>query len=204
MASPMATVPPATDRPPTTRAAPVTTGLGSPPSSGTEYRCVHPRSRTQNTTVRPSPTSCGEPPGYAGAPGITLRSSAAARSTGSPPSSGSRSRRVWPIGLSRFPATTSAVPSGVHAIAPADAVVEPDRLRSRAVSRVDDVDRRAEGEVGVGRRRRGERQPRPVRRPRGVAGVPVAVGQLAAVPRLEVDDVQVLAHPRRKPAPSAW
>ena len=80
----------------------------------------------------------------------------------------------------------------------ADAVLEPDRLRSRALRRVDDVDRRAEGEVGVRRRRGGERQPRPVRRPRGVAGVPVAVGQPAAVLRLEVDDVQVLAQPAQE------
>ena len=90
----------------------------------------------------------------------------------------------------------------------ADAVLEPDRLRSRALRHGDDVHRRAEGEVDVRRCRRGERQPRPVRRPCGVAGVPVAVGQPAAVLRLEVDDVQVLAQrrggsPRRRPGSRA-
>ena len=64
----------------------------------------------------------------------------------------------------------------------ADAVLEPDRLRSGAVRRVDDVDRRAEGEVGVRRRRGGEREPRPVRRPRRVAGVPVAVASAGGSP----------------------
>ena len=47
-------------RPARRRPAPA---AASPPSTATAYRWVQPRSRTQNSTVRPSSASCGRAPG---------------------------------------------------------------------------------------------------------------------------------------------
>lgn len=54
---------PETDRPDTTRPAPVRTGRGAPPSTGTEYRWVQPRSRAQNSTSVPPAIRRGTAPG---------------------------------------------------------------------------------------------------------------------------------------------
>ncbi len=144
------------------------------------------------------------PPGYAGPPGITLRSSAAARSTGSPPSSGRRSRRVWPIGLSRFPATTSADPSGVHTIAPPTPSSSPTELRSRpsAAATTYTGARKARSASGAVAAANASRVPSGDHAGSPACQSPSVSRRQSFVSRSTT--WRCLRSPRRKPAPSAW
>ncbi len=76
----------------------------------------------------------------------------------------------------------------------ADTVGEGDDLRLGAAPvRVHELDGRPVGQVGIGRRRGSEGELQAVRRPGRVSGVPVAMRELSALLRLDVEDVHVLA-----------
>ncbi len=110
--------PPAIERPLTTWPSPPCTRRGSPPVDGTAYRWVQPRSRMANNTS-PSAVNCGSAPGYAGAPGMTLRSRVAASSVVAPVPRSTAKRPACPEGSPCQPTTTRPDASGVKATVPA-------------------------------------------------------------------------------------
>ena len=116
------------------------------------------------------------------------------RSTGRPPSSGTRNRRAWPTGSPDQPTTSRLSPSAAYETVPATPVGERDHagLRLRVVD-VEQVHGGAEAQVAVVTHRAGEGEVVPSGDHAGSPACSVAVGELGALAGGEVDHVQLAA-----------